>query len=292
VTDDQYQESEPQDPERVEPQETEGFRPQEPERAEPEVPVTQVLAPPVEAQDPADAPPAATRDGVSVAAFVVSLFGAGLVAIPLAIWGLVRTRAGRRRGRGFAVGALAMSALWAAIATAALLFLVSQSGTADLALSGEPEVTVTLATPTQTPTTSSTPSATASSSSKGPLAKAKRVYWENLKSGMCVVNPTSDPYNVKVVDCRAPHEEEVTARTTLTGPRKWPGDSAIEEAADTKCRASFATYVGIDYDSSQLDIDYFTADKQGWEDGGHRLICMAYDPNHETLTATLKGAGR
>jgi hypothetical protein len=83
-------------------------------------------------------------------------------------------------------------------------------------------------------------------------ADVDRVYWEDLEPGMCV---REDPNEMDyiVVDCRAEHEEEVMSRDTLAGSKEWPGDAALEDAADEKCESAFESYVGLGIDESQLD---------------------------------------
>jgi hypothetical protein len=120
-------------------------------------------------------------------------------------------------------------------------------------------------------------------------ADAQRVYWEDLQPGMCV---REDPNEMDyiVVDCRAEHEEEVMSRGTLTGSKEWPGDAALEDAADEKCESAFAAYVGLGIDESRLDYNYLTPDRDGWTDGKPTLICLVLDPSHNQITRALRGA--
>lgn len=152
-----------------------------------------------------------------------------------------------------------------------------------------------------TPAATSTSSPTASSSEAGPSASEKptaaagpeRIYWEDLMPGMCFVTP-EDPaaISVTVVDCRTTHDHEVIGNTDLPGTDTWPGDDAVDKAAGEQCEKSFDSYVGVDYDLSELEIDYFTTDREGWEDGDHTLICMVFDPGDESLSKSLKGSAK
>jgi Septum formation len=121
------------------------------------------------------------------------------------------------------------------------------------------------------------------------VAHAQRVYWEDLQPGMCV---REDPNEMDyiVVDCSAEHEEEVMSRGTITGSKEWPGDAAIEDAADEKCESAFASYVGLGIDKSRLDYSYLTPDKDGWTDSKPTLICLVLDPSHDQITRPLRGA--
>lgn len=242
---------------------------------------------------PAVTPASTSPDKVSIVAFVFSLLGVGIVAIPLAIWGIVRTGHSRRRGRGFAIAALAFSAAWAVAVSALVLASGLLIGGGEAAGSDvselAPAATGTPSSTSSAPT--SAPTATVGSQAAKPLSKPKRVYWEDLKRGMCVRFPqASDATYVTVVDCRVGHQEEVTSRTTLAGGTKWPGDAAVDAASEVKCRAAFESYVGIAYDDSRLELDSVTTDAAGWADGEHTLICLALDPANEHLTRTLRSA--
>jgi hypothetical protein len=97
-------------------------------------------------------------------------------------------------------------------------------------------------------------------------------------------------FDVTVTDCRAEHHAEVTLRMDLPGEDDWPGDDAVDAAATAVCEATLEKYVGVPFDSSRLEIDYFTPEKAGWVDGDHRLICLVFDPDAETTTVALKGS--
>jgi hypothetical protein len=174
--------------------------------------------------------------------------------------------------------------------TLLVMFLQSRVNDRTLATVDIPAVTMSsAAAPSVTP-----PPATATTTVKPPAAapallKPKRVYWGDLKPTMCVRDSTTTS-KPTVVDCRSDHQAEVTARTVLPGPRKWPGDAAMDDAASTKCKAPFAAYVGTRYDDSRLDVGYYTADKVGWEHGYHTLICLVLDPDNDHLTRTLHHA--
>ena len=133
------------------------------------------------------------------------------------------------------------------------------------------------------PTPSPTPST--------PLKKSRDMYWGSLKPGMCVFEPDEDEsVDVTVTDCRAEHHGEVTLRTTLPGDRTWPGDAAVDALAAVVCEKAFAKYVGVAFDESRLDVYHYTTQRDGWEDGDRRLICLVYDPEEETTSVALRGS--
>ena len=248
------------------------------------------------APKPPDPERPAPMDRVSVVAFVLSLLGVGLVAIPLAVWGLVRTRPGPRRGRGFAIAALGVSAAWA-LASVVLLSYGLLGGTSGNAVAGGEAAPTASQSAVPSPTTSTTSPSTSVTSkaavpaqSPKPTSKPRRVYWEDLRAGMCIRTPqNSSGTSVTVVDCRSAHDEEVTARTTLAGPKVWPGDVAMQTAAEARCRPAFGAYVGTSFDDSRLEMDFITTDPDGWKSGDHRLICLVLDPSQAHLTHALRG---
>lgn len=141
------------------------------------------------------------------------------------------------------------------------------------------------------PPTSTRPPTQPSTRPPAPLAKAKRIYWQNLKPSMCVRNPSNaSALYITVVDCSATHDAEVTLRALLTGTRKWPGDDAVDAAAEATCNSAFASFVGVPFEQSRLETDYYTTDRTGWSAGDRRLVCLVYDPDDTTLTRSLRGS--
>jgi hypothetical protein len=120
-------------------------------------------------------------------------------------------------------------------------------------------------------------------------ADGQRVYWQDLQPGMCI---REDPNGMDypVVDCSAEHEEEVMSRDTLARSKEYPGDAAVDDAAQKKCETAFAAYVGLELDESRLDLDFLTPDKDSWTAGKVTLICLVLDPDHDQITRALRGA--
>ena len=121
----------------------------------------------------------------------------------------------------------------------------------------------------------------------GPLRKAKRVSWDQLKTGDCF-NGFADTRGCKGtdvspirVDCRSMHEEEVTGTFTIPVGRHYPGDNAVFDASDARCEKYFDRYVGIDWYDSDYFYDYLTPWSEDWRQGDHKAICLAYDSEHQ-----------
>jgi hypothetical protein len=217
-------------------------------------------------------------DTVSLIALITAIPSLGLVSIPLGIWGVIRTKNKQRRGRILAVISFVLIGLWAIVGTVVgvMVGLPTTVKTAAPAPSG-----------LVAPTTVS-PAPVAPSKKKipgrqphGPLRKAKKVYWDQLKTGDCFKGWTEKATTtITRVDCRSPHEEEVTGRFNLSGSTRYPGDKAVEKASDARCKKYFARYVGIDWDSSAYNYIAATPDRSEWRYGNRLVICMAEDPDH------------
>jgi hypothetical protein len=55
---------------------------------------------------------------------------------------------------------------------------------------------------------------------------------------------------------------------------------------------AFTAYVGVAYESSKLEIVWFSPIQDGWNQGDRGIQRTVYDPNDSQLTASLKGANR
>ena len=239
------------------------------------------------------APPGKPRlDTVSLFALMTAVPGLGLVSIPLGIWGVIRTKNHQRRGRTLAVISFVLIGLWAIVGTVVgVMAGFSVTPSTDQAAARPPSgivaPTAVPATVSPTPATVS-PTPVAPSKTKipghqphGPLREAKKVYWDQLKTGDCVKGMTEKgTYTATRVDCRSPHQAEVIGMFNLGGGSRYPGDAAVEAASDARCEKYFARYVGIDWDSSAYDYDYVTPEPSDWQQADREVICFADDPAH------------
>ena len=206
-------------------------------------------------------------DKVSLIALITAIPGLGLVSVPLGIWGVIRSKNHQRRGRTLAVISFVLIGLWAIVGTV----LVARTTV-------PPTVTTALVAPSTVP----------GDQPHGPLRKEKRVHWDQLKTGDCFNGLTdtagwTDTADPPIrVDCRSPHEVEVTGTFTLPGGSRYPGDAAVEDASDARCEQYFNRYVGYDWAYSTYAYDYATPYPRDWRKGDHKAICVAYDPNHPT----------
>jgi hypothetical protein len=227
-------------------------------------------------------------DTVSLIALITAIPSLGLVSIPLGIWGVIRTKNKQRRGRILAVISFVLIGLWAIVGTVVgVMAGLSVTSTTDQTAAPGPSGIVAPTTASPAPATVS-PTPVAPSKKKipghqphGPLRKAKKVYWDQLKTGDCFKGWSEKGSTVITrVDCRSRHEEEVTGTFNLSGGSRYPGDKAVEKASDARCKKYFARYVGIDWDSSAYNYNDATPDRSNWRHGDRLVICMAEDPDH------------
>jgi hypothetical protein len=236
---------------------------------------------------PPSAPAKPPLDKVSLIALIAAIPSLGLVSIPLGIWGVIRTKNKQRRGRILAVISFVLIGLWAVIGTLVgmtgrlpVTSSTDQAAAAPSSIVAPTTATVSPAPATVSPTPSPSKTKIPGRQPHGPLRKAKKVYWDQLTTGDCFKGWTEKgSYTITRVDCRSPHEEEVTGKFNLSASR-YPGDNAVDKAGDARCKKYFTRYVGIDWDSSAYNYDYATPDSDSWRYGDRLVICVADDPNH------------
>lgn len=116
----------------------------------------------------------------------------------------------------------------------------------------------------------------------------------SLKVGDCMPMSSASGLisEASVVPCSDPHAEEVFHEITLDDG-DFPGDETIDEQAETGCVAAFESFVGIEWNSSTLDMYPITPTQDTWEHYNDRVVqCVVLDPTQTELTGSLKGAAR
>lgn len=114
----------------------------------------------------------------------------------------------------------------------------------------------------------------------------------SLKLGDCMnrADLTGLIDTVDAMPCTDPHDAEIYAEFEF--PKgDFPGDAVFTEKADTFCYDEFATYMGISYDDSTLDMTYLTPTSSSWSGTDDRLLqCVVYTSG-EPATASFKDSG-
>ena len=67
---------------------------------------------------------------------------------------------------------------------------------------------------------------------------------------------TGEVSEVKVIDCASEHDSEAYESTQIADG-DYPGDTAIQAQVETVCTAAFASFIGMDYQTSSLDVSFF-----------------------------------
>ena len=122
--------------------------------------------------------------------------------------------------------------------------------------------------------------------SDGQLTASANIALSDLKVGDCIkdVNSLSQSVSkVPAVPCTDTHNGEGFAITT-------DGDTSDSSYAEDYCRAQFSSYIGIDFDSSQLNVEYFKPQDASAKD--KTLTCIVYHSDGTTDTASLKGSAQ
>lgn len=114
----------------------------------------------------------------------------------------------------------------------------------------------------------------------------------SLRVGDCFDDsPGGAISDVPAVPCNEPHDNELYHSFEMP-EGEWPGDEAVDAAADEQCTAEFEVFVGMDYASSTLDWFPITPLQDGWESIDDReILCAVWDPNG-MIEGTLAGAAR
>jgi hypothetical protein len=116
-----------------------------------------------------------------------------------------------------------------------------------------------------------------------------------IRLGDCFNDASSVGESVEIasiagVPCTEPHDNEVYALVNLT-QSSFPGDAAMETIAFEACLEKFESFVGKDYESSQLDIFPIYPTRQSWNELNDReVVCALYDLDLKKLAGSMRGS--
>ena len=116
----------------------------------------------------------------------------------------------------------------------------------------------------------------------------------NLTTGSCTngIHEGADlsAADLRPVDCAIAHENEVVASVPYTGGGAYPGVDALATAAETACLQGFASYVGVDFQASTLEMILVTPTDLSWLKGDREVDCVVYAAGGAKLTGSVKGS--
>ena len=122
----------------------------------------------------------------------------------------------------------------------------------------------------------------------------------DLRTGDCFDDPTMftqeivEVESIDSVPCDQPHDAEVYAVVDLPqgDDAPFPGDEEVATAADEACFDRFEAYVGVSYEDSTLDINYYLPIASSWAEGDRMVTCLLIDVDGDPLTGSMKDSGR
>jgi hypothetical protein len=100
--------------------------------------------------------------------------------------------------------------------------------------------------------------------------------------------PSGEGENTDV--CSEPHDSEAYA-SIMIDDGDFPGDQTVTDQAVADCTTEFNSFVGVDYQDSELDFAYYYPTEESWANGDREILCLIVDPAGKA-TGTLEGAAR
>ncbi len=93
------------------------------------------------------------------------------------------------------------------------------------------------------------------------------------------------------VPCSEPHDNEVYAVFDVD-VGSFPQGEAMSELAFESCLDRFEPFVGLEYESSTLDILTLYPSEDSWKlQNDREVVCAVYDIDANKLTGSVKGSG-
>lgn len=101
---------------------------------------------------------------------------------------------------------------------------------------------------------------------------------------------SEEVFSVAGVPCSDPHDNETFAVIELTLD-SYSGEDAMFELAHESCQAQFESFVGKDYESSQLEITTMYPTAASWAQNDREVVCAVYDMDANKLVGSAAGRG-
>lgn len=115
------------------------------------------------------------------------------------------------------------------------------------------------------------------------------VWVPQMKVGQCAdVMKGASVSDIPIVGCDKAHAWEAYAVKSIQGDA-YPGEQTIQSQTEKFCADEFATFVGVAYDDSELDINYLYPTTKSWALGDRELLCLV-GVEAGGVTGSLKGA--
>jgi len=113
----------------------------------------------------------------------------------------------------------------------------------------------------------------------------------NLKMGDCLPGIVAGTMTeAEVVPCTEPHRYEVYSNQELTYDGSYL-ETKVDDDVAGRCKAAFASYVGLPYEESRLYITVIRPTKESWATGNRGFNCLITNEDESLArTGSVKGS--
>jgi hypothetical protein len=128
----------------------------------------------------------------------------------------------------------------------------------------------------------------------GDIANSGNLQVNELRVGDCFDLKDPEAAEIDEVEakpCTQAHQYELFHAADMPSG-DYPSDAAVNTFVDQVCIPAFASYVGMEFESSVLELAFVSPTSEAWDDGDHSVQCAVHDRNDAELTTSLKGAAR
>lgn len=126
----------------------------------------------------------------------------------------------------------------------------------------------------------------------GEIVEAGTIDVFDLKVGDCFDESSSSSEEISTlpaVPCSEPHDYEAYSAFDLSHD-SYPGDVEIWEMATEECYNRFESFVGRDYESSELDFSTLHPTSESWAHDDREVVCVIYHMDQNKLTGSVAGS--
>lgn len=113
----------------------------------------------------------------------------------------------------------------------------------------------------------------------------------NMRVGDCFDNAyalNDEVSDLPGVPCAEPHDYETYAVFDVSLD-SFPAEEVMAELAYESCLERFDSFVGLDYESSVLEIITMYPTSESWRQDDREVVCALYDMNEQKLVGSTEG---
>lgn len=113
----------------------------------------------------------------------------------------------------------------------------------------------------------------------------------SLRVGDCFDNASGsgdEVTDLPGVPCAEPHDYETFAVFDVSLD-SYPAEEAMSQLAYDRCVDRFDAFVGLDYESSVLEIVTLYPTTESWKQNDREVVCALYDLSEQKLVGSTKG---